>query len=126
MHHSDAVEAEHICDLMGVGEHRRGAMRDHCTGELRRGQHTGFDMHVRVAQPGDHETALYINHVGFRPDTVIGIRHHAGDPAPGDRNVVFRQNLSGMHIDPTTSLKDHVRRLPPGGGCDQVSRDVGP
>ena len=47
-HPLDALAAEHVRDLVRIGDHRRGAVRNHAAGELGGRQLRRLDVHVRV------------------------------------------------------------------------------
>ncbi len=67
MHHTHTGQPQYIGNLMRVGEHAGGAMRDHGSGEFRRGQHAAFNMHMRITQAGQHKATLCLDHLGLGP-----------------------------------------------------------
>ena len=96
MHQLHPGQAHNIGDLMRVGEHRSGAMRDHRAGKFRWGQHTTFHMHMPVTKAGNH-IATPAQHLCLGPDAMAGIRANIGK-SPRRNCHIPSQNFACMHI----------------------------
>ena len=77
----DAVGAEHVRDLVRVGDDRGRAERQHEARELGREQLRGLEMHVRVDEPRHDVGAVRIERLG----ALVGAE--PGDDAVADRDV---------------------------------------
>ena len=96
----DAVDAEHVGDLVGIGDNRRRAEREHEPGELVDEQLHGFEMHVRVDEAGDDVAprgvdrlvAIVVTEPGY--DAV-----HDGNVDPQPFPCEDRQHPSATHDD---------------------------
>ena len=126
MHQANAVQAEHIRDLVRIDEHRGRAVRDHGAAELRHRHHAAFDMHVRVAQAGNEIAATGIHHLGALADGVRGVRPAIGESPAGDCNIGSGNDLARMDIDPAPVAHDEIRRPPAGRDIDQLGSRLRP
>ena len=55
MHQPHAAQAQDVRNLVRVDEHRGGAVRHDRLHEAADRQHAAFDVHVTVAETGNHE-----------------------------------------------------------------------
>ena len=112
-----AVGAEHVCDLVGVGDHRRGAERQHQPGELVHQQHRRLEVQVRIDQAGDDVSPAGVQRVA------AAVLTDAGDPAVAHGHVGL-EPLAGVHRQHPAAAHDQVGRLV--AACHrQPSREVG-
>ena len=106
----DAVGAEHVRDLVRVGDDRGGAVGEHRAGELVDHQLRRLDVHVRVDEAG-HEVAA------ARVDALsAGVAAEPRDAAVGDRDVDVEPLLREDRED--ARVLDHEV------GLDVAARDV--
>ena len=78
-----AVDAEHVCDLVWVGDDGRRSEREHQSRELVDEELDRFEVHVRVDEARDDEPARGVEGLGalVRPET--------GDDAVDDGDVAI-------------------------------------
>src|SRR5439155_8639974 len=98
------VRAEHVGDLVRIGDHRRGAEWQHEARELVHEQLRRLEMHVRVDEAGDDIAAGRIENLG---PVVLA---EAGDVAVADRYVDV-EPLAGEPGPGATAAEDAVGRL---------------
>ena len=100
----DAVDAEHVRDLVRVGDDRRRPEREDQPGELVDHQLHRLDVHVRIDEPGNDVAASGVDRlaplVGAEP------RDHAVD----DRDIDV-EPLAREHAQHAASAHDEVGRL---------------
>ena len=105
MHQPDAVEPEHVGDLVRVDEHGRRAVRDHGAGEFGHRHHAALDMHVPVAETGDEIAAAGVDHLVSRARSRVAASGPTiGKPPGGDG-----QSVPGM-ISPEWTLTQRPLR----------------
>ncbi len=112
-HEADAGQAVHVGNLVGVGDHRGGAARQHGARELRRGGHGAFDVNVGVEEAGSHAGAGQVDHL---PGRVA--RPHPDDFRAGDGNV-RGLDLAGEDVDQPGVAQQQIGRLLPAGEADR-------
>lgn len=95
-------------------------------GEFGRGQQTAFDMHMPVAETGDHIAAIGLDDLCLRAATMAGIRSDKGDAAGGDGNVMIGQGFTCMDVHPDTTSDDHIGRATARRCVDKLRGDIGP
>ena len=126
MHHAYTVEAQDIGDLVRIGEHGGGAMRDHSAGELCRGQHARLDMHMPVAEARDHVAACGVDDLRLGPDLGSGVGDHASDAPLPDGDVVVGKCLARVHIHPCPAFDHKISGRASSSSFNEVGGRVGP
>ena len=126
MHQPDAVEPEHVGDLVRVHEHAGRAVRNDGAGELGRRHHAALDMHVPVAEAGDEIAPAGIDHLGLRADRVLGRVPDEREAARDDGHVHAWDHLAGIDVDPAPVADDQLGRLAACGDIHQERRGFGP
>ena len=126
MHHADTFKTQYIGDLVRIGEHGCCAMGDHGAGEFGGGEHAALDVHMPVAQTGDHVAALRLDHLRVRPATMIGGRTDKGDAPLHDGNVVIRKGFARVNIHPDAAGDDHVGRAAACSDIHQIGGHIRP
>ena len=126
MHHAHAGQPEDVGDLVGVGEHGGGAVRDHGGGEFGRGELAAFDMHVAVAEAGEEIAALGLGHLGRGADAVRGIGSDIGEAALGDGDLPAVEHLARLDVHEAAAADDPVGRGAAGGDGDKAGGAVSP
>ena len=103
-HVADAVQAEHVGDLVRIGDHRGDAFGHHRRGKLPHTDHRTLDVDVRVDQAGGQVAAFQVN---FAYSLVAGA--DAGDPRALDRHV-SGVDLAGIHVDEPGIAQHQISR----------------
>jgi hypothetical protein len=85
-------------------------MRDHGSGEFRRGQHAGFDVHMPVTKAGDQELPSGVDKRGLRPDAMRCIWPDIGKSALSYRHLPSWQNLSALDVDQRAANNNKISR----------------
>ena len=96
MHQLHPSQTHNIGNLMRVGEHSGGAMRDHRASKFRWSQHATFHMHMPITKAGDHITAP-AQHLCLRPDAIACVRANISK-SPGRNCNIPSQNFAAVHI----------------------------
>ena len=112
-HVADAGDAEHVGDLVRVGNDAGRAPRHHGSGELGHGDHARFDVHVGVQQAGADVQATHVD--GLRRLVIPEAHHHAR--VDRDVGVV---DLARHHVHQSSVLDQCVRRLIAARYLDQL------
>ena len=112
-----AVRAQHVRDLVRVGDHGGRSEREHEAGELVREQLRRLEVHVRVDEPGDDVLAGRVDRLA---SFVVA---EPGDPAVCDRNVRL-EPLAREHRQHAAAVHDDVGRLVAAGDCE-TSGEIG-
>ena len=97
-HPADAVQAEHVGDLVVVDEDGRRAVREDRLGEPRDRDHRGLDVQVGVDQAGHEVRAVGVEDLGVRPARVAGVAEHR-DPPVLHRHVDAVVDLARVDVD---------------------------
>ena len=106
-----AVGAEHVCDLVRVGDDGRRPERQHEPGELARQEPRGLEVHVRVDEAG-HDVPP------GRVDALAAVvASEAGDPAV-DHGHVALEPLAGEDREHPPARDDEIGRLVAAGDGD--------
>ena len=126
MHHAYALEPQHIGDLMRIGEHGCRAVRNDRARKFGRGQHAAFNVHMRIAEPGDHEPPVCLYDFCLFANAVACVRADVGYAAFADGDVMICQNLAGVNIHPLAFTNDKVCCLATGGNSDEFWGAFGP
>ena len=58
LHVAHALDAEHIGDLVGIGDGGGGSVDQGQSGEFGRGEHRAFDVHMRIDKAGTEERGV--------------------------------------------------------------------
>ena len=103
----DAVGAEHVGDLVRVGDDRRRAVRQDRAGELVNRQLRGLDVHVSVDETGNQVGALDVQPLA----TVVATE--ADDVAVLDGDVDVEPLLGEDRKHPTARQHELGRLVPP-------------
>ena len=113
----DAVGAQHVCDLVRVGDDGRRPERQHEPGELARQEAGGLEVDVRVDEAGDDVPP-------GRVDALVAVvAPEAGDPAV-DHGHVALEPLAGEDREHPPARDDEIGRLV--AACDgDPAREVG-
>ena len=125
MHQAHTGQAEDVCDFVRVGEHRRGAVRDDGSTEFGRNQHTGFDVHMSVAQAGNDVPPLRFDDFGIRSDAVTGIGANIGEAALRDGDLPL-QHLARVDKNDLAAPDHGVGGRASGGDGNEGRGRVGP
>ncbi len=102
----DAVGAEHVGDLVRVGDDGGRPERQHEARELGRQQLGGLEVHVRVDEPGHDIGAVGIEGL----HSLVGAE--PGDDAVADSHVGV-QPLPGEDAEDAAAADDEIGRLVP-------------
>ena len=114
----DAVGAEHVRELVGIGDDSRRPQREHESRELVREQLRGLEVHVGIDEAGDQEPAGRVDRLrGF-------VVAEACDVPVRDRDVGL-EPLAREDGEDAAAADDDVRRLV-ATGDRQPSRQVHP
>jgi hypothetical protein len=97
-HPPDAVEAEHVGDLVVVDQDGRRAVRQDGLGEPLDGHRRGLDVQVGVDQAGDEVGAAGVEDLGLGAARVRGVAEHR-DPAGAHRDVDAVEDLARVDVD---------------------------
>ena len=99
---AQAVEAEHVGDLVRIADRGGGAARQHRALELERRHQAALDVHVGVdeARHGDPAAPVDLAHAAV---VVVG----ADDPVAADRDVALVQ-LAGRDVQEARALDHQV------------------
>ena len=103
-HITDAGDAQHIGDLMRVGDYAGDAVRQDSARKFRWRHQAAFDMHMRVDQPGRDKRAVQINFMG------AAIASAKPDDMPVMHRDVGRINLAADHIDQASIAQEQICR----------------
>ena len=107
----DAVCAEHVCDLVRIGDDGRRPERQHEPGELARQEPRGLEVHVRVDEAGHDVPPRRVD-----PLAAV-VAPEAGDPAV-DHGDVALEPLAGEDRQHPPARDDEIRRLVAAGDGD--------
>ena len=106
----NAVGAEHVRDLVRVGDDGGRPERQHEAGELVDEQLHRLEVHVRVDESGDDVASRRVDHLG------AVVRTEAGDDAVRDGDVAF-EPFPGEHgKDAPTAYYEVCRLIAAGDG----------
>ena len=123
---NDAEQAQHIGNFMRVGKHGGGAMRDDGGGKFGGGQHAAFNMHMAVAQTGDHEPPVSLDHLRNWPDTMRCIRPDKSKAPISNGHLPAVQHFARLDIHQFTAANDGVRGGTAGGHSDKAGGAFSP
>ena len=129
-HEADALEPEHVGDLVRVGDHRRRAARHHRARELRRRHHGALDVDVGVEQTRGQVGAAEVDvarRVGADADDAAGDRDLGRVDLAGedvDQLEVGEQELGGLGAAGVTSEMCEFHAMTPGGVRLERQRQV--
>ena len=112
-----AVGAEHVRDLVRVGDDRSRPEREHEPRELVRQQLRRLEVHVRVDEAGHDVAARSVD------DLRAVVLAEPGDPAVRDRDVDV-EPLAREDGEHAAAAHDHVRRLV-AAGDGEAARSMG-
>jgi len=107
-HPADAVGAQHVRNLVGIGDDRRRPVGQRRPRQFRGRQHAAFDVEVPVDKAGTDKSARSID------DLASLVPAEADDPSAGNRNVGF-EDLLGEDIEDAAAADDEFRRNFPAG-----------
>ena len=107
----DAVRAEHVRELVRVGDHGRRPEREHEPRELVREQLRRLEVHVRVDEARDDVAARGVDLF------LAGVVAESGHVAVGDRDVVL-EPLAREDREDVAAADDDIRRLVAAGDRD--------
>src|SRR3954454_24563401 len=121
----DSVRAEHVRNLVRIGDDGCRAEREHKTRELVRQELRRFDVHVRVDEPGNDVLAAGVD------DLLAVVRAEDRDPPVRDRHVHV-EPLAREDREHPAAADDDVGRLVTACDCEAPcelgghSRSLGP
>ena len=126
MHHAHPRKAQHIGDLVGVGEHGGRAVWNNGSRKFGGGQHAAFDMHVAVDQARDQVAAMCLDDVRIGTNAMRSVRANIGKAPVGHRHLPTIQHLAGLHVYQLAAAHNRVSGTAPCGDSDQTGGDIGP
>ena len=113
-HILNTVGAHNVGDLVRVGDHGRGAVRDDSVGKFLGRDERALQVDVRVDKAGQHELAAHVD-----LERALVMLAHARDQPLGHGNVAMAQLVAeDVHIGRV--LEHKVGLLPPRGHLDDV------
>ena len=126
MHHPHTREAQHVGNLVGIGEHGCRAVWNNSSGKFGRSKHPAFDMHMPVNQARNQIAAMCLDDVRIGTNAMRSIRANIGKPPVGHRYLPPIQHLTGLHVNQLAAAQNEVSGTAPCGDSNQSGGNIGP
>ena len=126
VHEAYPINSKDIGHFVRIDEDRCRPARSDRLDKTADRQHSALDMHVAVAQAGNHEAVLGIDDDGAGTNGMEGIRTAIRKSPARNGDILVFDDFAGLHIDPPPAAYDEVSWSTSRCNCNKNGCNIGP